>query len=141
MSYVPCRLSLVPRLFATSLPPDVVVLHTTTPRGGHVSLGTEVNVLRAAVEGARARGGLVLAQLNPAMPWTRGDALLSLDDVDAGVEVDVPLAAHAEGLPDETSLEIGRRVAARVPDGATLHAGIGAVPDAVLAGLRGHRAG
>jgi len=61
LSYVPCRLSLVPRLFATTLPPDVVVLHTTTPRDGSVSLGTEVNVLPAAVEAARGRGALVLA--------------------------------------------------------------------------------
>jgi len=61
LSYVPCRLSLVPRLFATTLPPDVVVLHTTTPRDGSVSLGTEVNVLPAAVEAARGRGALVPA--------------------------------------------------------------------------------
>lgn len=139
LSYVPSRLSLVPRLFATTLPPDVVVLHTTTPRDGSVSLGTEVNVLPAAVEAARARGGVVLAQLNPRMPWTSGDAVLPLDHLDAGVEVDAPLETHAAGEPDEISAEIGSRVAARVPDGATLQAGIGAVPDAALAGLLRHR--
>ena len=139
LSYVPSRLSLVPRLFATTLPPDVVVLHTTTPRHGSVSLGTEVNVLPAAVEAARVRGGVVLAQMNPRMPWTSGDAVLPLDRLDAGVEVDAPLATHTGGEPDETSHEIGSRVAARVPDGATLQAGIGAVPDAALAGLLHHR--
>jgi acyl-CoA hydrolase len=139
LSYVPSRLSLVPQLFATTLPPDVVLLHTTTPRGNSVSLGTEVNVLPAAVEEARRRGAVVLAQLNPRMPWTFGDAVLSLDDVDAGVEVDVPLVAHAGGPTDETSREIGLRVAGRVSDGATVQAGIGAVPDAALAGLTGHR--
>jgi acyl-CoA hydrolase len=138
LAYVPSRLSLVPRLFATTLLPDVVVLHTTTPRDGCVSLGTEVNVLPAAVEAARAGGGLVLAQLNPRMPWTSGDAELSLDHVDAGLEVDVPLAMHTAVTPDQTSIEIGQRVAARVPDGATLQAGIGAVPDAALAGLCRH---
>lgn len=139
LSYVPSRLSLVPRLFSTTLPPDVVVLHTTTPRGGSVSLGTEVNVLPAAVEAARARGGVVLAQLNPRMPWTSGDAVLPLDHLDAGVEVDEALEEHVGGESDETSCEIGTRVAARVPDGATLQAGIGAVPDAALAGLHRHR--
>jgi len=138
LAYVPSRLSLVPRLFATTLPPDVVLLHTTTPRGSSVSLGTEVNVLPAAVEEARRRGALVFAQLNPQMPWTFGDAVLSVDDIDAGVEVDVPLVAHAGGPIDETSREIGLRVAARVPNGATLQAGIGAVPDAALAGLTRH---
>ena len=32
LSYVPCRLSMVPRLFHGPLAPDVVVVHTTTPR-------------------------------------------------------------------------------------------------------------
>ncbi len=34
LDYLPMRLSLVPRLFATMRPPDVVLLHTSTPRGG-----------------------------------------------------------------------------------------------------------
>lgn len=140
LSYVPSRLSLVPRLFSTTLAPDVVVLHTTTPRSGSVSLGTEVNVLPAAVDAARARGGLVLAQLNPRMPWTSGDSVLPVEHIDVGVEADVPLVAHTpRGDADDAAREIGARVAARVPDGATLQTGIGAVPDAALAGLRGHR--
>ncbi len=139
LRYVPARLSLVPRLFATTLPPDVVVLHTTTPRRGRVSLGTEVNILPAAVEAVRARGGLVIAQLNPRMPWTTGDAELSLEHIDLGVEVDEPLALHHPAPPEATATAIGESVASLVPDGATLQAGIGAVPDAALAGLRRHR--
>jgi acyl-CoA hydrolase len=139
LSYVPSRLSLVPRLFATTLPPDVVVLHTTTPRGGAVSLGTEVNVLPAAVEAARLRGGLVVAQMNPRMPWTFGDAVLETEHVDVAVEVDEGLAVHDPLPVDATSAEIGARVAARVGDGATLQTGIGAVPDATLAALVGRR--
>ncbi len=57
LDYLPMRLSLVPRLFATVRPPDVVLLHTSTPREGKVSLGIEVNILAAAVEHVRARGG------------------------------------------------------------------------------------
>ena len=34
-------------------------------RAGKVSLGIEVNILPAAIEQARARGGLVIAQMNP----------------------------------------------------------------------------
>ena len=41
---------------------------------------------------------------------------------------------------DETSLAIGALVARRVPDGATMQMGIGAVPDAVLHGLLGRHA-
>jgi acyl-CoA hydrolase len=135
LSYVPSRLSLVPDLFRRALPPDVVLLHTTTPRGGRLSLGVEVNVLPAAVEAARARGGVVIAQANPRMPWTAGDAELDGALVDAYVEVDEPLRTHDGGTPDDASRAIGEQVSARVADGATLQLGIGAVPDAVLPGL------
>ena len=62
LRYFPCRLSLVPVLLATALPPDVVLLHTSAPADGTVSLGTEVNVLPAAIELVRSRGGLVIAK-------------------------------------------------------------------------------
>jgi acyl-CoA hydrolase len=135
LSYVPSRLSMVPTLFAGQLPPDAVVLHTTRPRGGRVSLGVEVNVLPAALEAVRRRGGVVVAQVNSHMPWTYGDAELDLDLVDVLVEADAELPhAPVTGI-DEASARIGELVAARVPDGATLQAGIGAVPDATLRGL------
>jgi acyl-CoA hydrolase len=135
LSYVPSRLSLVPRLFATTMPPDVVLVHTSLPAGGTVSLGTEVNILPGAIEAAKARGALVIAQMNPQMPYTFGDAVLPLDMVDYGVEVDEPLASPTALPLDDVSRAIGERVAARVSDGSTMQLGIGAVPDAVLHGL------
>jgi acyl-CoA hydrolase len=139
LSYVPCRLSMVPRLFHGPLAPDVVVVHTTTPRDGVVSLGLEVNVLPAAIEAARERGALVVAMLNPRMPWTFGDAEVSLEDVDLGVEVDAALTTHTARVPGDDARLIGSRVAAEIGDGATLQAGIGEVPDATIAGVLGRR--
>lgn len=140
LRYVPARLSMVPRLFADQLPPDLVVLHTTRPRDGRVSLGVEVNVLPAAIEACRRRGGLVVAQVNDRMPWTYGDAEIGLDQVDVLVEADVELPHAPVAVVDETSARIGALVAGRVADGSTLQAGIGAVPDATLRGL-GDRSG
>ncbi|HTW17692.1 MAG TPA: acetyl-CoA hydrolase/transferase C-terminal domain-containing protein [Nocardioides sp.] len=137
LRYVPARLSMVPRLFADRLPPDVVVLHTTRPRDGKVSLGVEVNVLPAAVEACRRRGGIVVAQVNARMPWTYGDAELDLDQVDVLVEADEEMPHAPRGVVDETSARIGALVSERVADGSTLQAGIGAVPDATLRGLVG----
>ena len=102
LRYIPSRLSQVPQLFTTTTPPDVVCLHTSAPSGGMVSLGVEVNILPAAIEAARARGALVLAQLNPAMPYTYGDAEIPLSSIDAALWVDRPLtdAAHpTQGHP------------------------------------------
>ncbi|GAB2726938.1 acetyl-CoA hydrolase/transferase family protein [Nocardioides pakistanensis] len=139
LHYIPSRLSLVPTLFEVANPPDVVLLHTSLPRDGKVSLGTEVNVLPAAIEAVRRRGGVVVAQTNRFMPYTFGDAEVSLEDVDVLFEADVALASPPPMRVDEASARIGELVAARVHDGATLQAGIGAVPDATLAGLRARR--
>jgi len=135
LRYFPCRLSLVPALLSEVLTPDVVLVQTSAPSDGTVSLGTEVNVLPAAIEAARAHGGLVIAQLNPRVPYTYGDSVLSCDAVDYAIEAEAPLASPAQRPLTETSAIIGDRVAALIRDGATLQVGIGAVPDAVLARL------
>ncbi len=139
LRYFPCRLSLVPVLLASALPPDVVLVHTSPPAGGTVSLGTEVNILPAAIEAAHARGGLVVAQVNPRMPYTYGDAVLATGEIDYAVEADAPLPSPAARPVPASSAVIGDRVAALVQDGATLQLGIGAVPNAVLAALTGRR--
>ncbi len=139
LAYVPSRLSMVPVLLRTALVPDVVVLHVSRPQRGRVSMGTEVNILPAAVDAARANGGLVIAVTNPHMPFTYGDGVLRLDEVDLVVELDVPLSSPGSHEPDALASSIGSRVAELVPEGATLQAGIGAVPDAALHSLIARR--
>jgi acyl-CoA hydrolase len=139
LEYIPARLSLVPRLLAGPYRPDVVVVHTSPPVDGRVSLGTEVNILPAALDAARSAGGLVVAQVNRRMPYTYGDGEISLDAIDVAVEVDVPLPSPAAATPDDTRNAIGERVAQLVADGATVQLGIGAVPNATTAGLTARR--
>ncbi|NKZ07615.1 acetyl-CoA hydrolase/transferase family protein [Actinomadura latina] len=139
LRYFPSRLSLVPNLLQESLPPDVVIVQTSTPRNGTVSLGIEVNILPAAVEAVRARGGLVIAQLNPRMPYTFGDAVMAVDEIDYAIESGEPLANPVPRPPGDVAREIGGRVARLVPERGTLQLGIGAVPDAVLASLLDRR--
>jgi acyl-CoA hydrolase len=139
LRYFPCRLSLVPVMLSTTLPPDVVLVQTSVPTGGSVSLGTEVNVLPAAIEAAQARGGIIIAQLNRWVPYTYGDAVLNLDDIDYAIEVDAPLPSPPSRPCTGASAAIGERVAALVGDAMTLQLGIGAVPDAVLAALTDRR--
>ena len=133
--YIPSRLSLVPVLFRDHYVPDVVLLHTSSRRHDTVSLGTEVNILPAAIESARAHGGLIIAQANPQMPYTYGDAQLYDSEIDYLVEVDEPLPTKpATKFTDETR-QIGDLIAARIGDGSTLQLGIGAIPDSVLGTL------
>jgi acyl-CoA hydrolase len=139
LDYLPMRLSLVPRLFATVRPPDVVLLHTSTPREGKVSLGIEVNILVAAVERVRARGGLVIAQLNPQMPHTLGDSELDQGLIDLAIEVEEDLPSPAIRPGHEHAEQIAELVAELIDDGSTLQLGIGQVPDATLRALASRR--
>ncbi len=139
LDYLPMRLSLVPRLFATIRAPDVVLLHTSMPRAGRVSLGIEVNVLVAAVERVRARGGLVVAQLNPRMPYTFGDSELDEELIDLAVEVEEELGSPAAVARDEQAERIAELVAELIEDESTLQLGIGQIPDATLRALAPRR--
>jgi acyl-CoA hydrolase len=139
LRYVPSRLSLVPVLFREPLRPDVVVVHVSRVVDGRVSLGAEVNVLPAAMEHCREAGGLLVAQVNDQMPYTFGDGEFDVDDFDMLVEASEPLTDLAPPVLDDLSQAIGERVAHRVPDGATVQLGIGAVPDASLPGVSQRR--
>jgi len=135
LEYLPVRLSLVPRLFDTLRPVDAVLIHTSVPRGGKVSLGIEVNILPAAIERVRARGGLIVAQVNPNMPYTFGDGEIAVDQIDLALEVDGPLQTHSPRPATEAEQVIGQHVAALADDGATLQLGIGQIPDVAAAEL------
>ena len=135
LSYYPSRLSMVPVLFQRTLPPDVVVLHCAPAIDGMLSMGIEVNILPAAVDACRARGGLVIAVINSHMPYTFGDSQISVEDVDLAVEIESELDDVHERVPDDESMVIAERLAAMIEDGSTLQMGIGAVPDSTLKSL------
>jgi len=136
--YVPIFLSEIPRLFDRGVMPlDVALIHVSPPdRHGYCSLGVSVDVARSAVRNART----LIAQVNPRMPRTHGEGFVHIDRFDAWVEVDEPLPeVDYAGRVGEVERAVGRHVAALIPDGATLQLGIGAIPDAVLNELHGHK--
>jgi acyl-CoA hydrolase len=139
LEYFPGRLSLVPRMIRTHTRPDLVVLHTSTPRAGLVSLGNEVNVLPAAIESARKHNGIVVAVANPLMPYTFGDSEIPLEDIDYLVELSESLRVKPKVEPTDIAKQIGQEIATRISDGSTLQLGIGAIPDAVLSALSTRR--
>ncbi len=116
--------------------PDCVLVHCAPPDArGYLSLGVSVGV---ALPAAR-RAPLVIAQVNPAMPRTLGNAFLHRSQVDAWVEVDEPLMPYPPTRVGEIERAIGRHVAGLVPDGATVQVGVGSIPQAVLEALVDHR--
>ncbi|RKR83589.1 acyl-CoA hydrolase [Mucilaginibacter gracilis] len=136
--YVPVFLSEIPQLFRRNiLPVDVALIHVSPPDvHGFCSLGTSVDIARAAVDMAKH----VVAQVNPLMPRTHGESFIHVDKIDAMVwhKADLPEVNYA----NETNAiveKIGYHVASLVEDGATLQLGIGSIPDQVLKNLTGHK--
>jgi acyl-CoA hydrolase len=137
VDYLPCFLSEIPSLFRSGQKKiDVAFLHVSPPdEHGYCSLGTSVDVTRAAFESAK----LVIAQVNPRMPRVFGDGIIPFDKIHFAVEVDEALPEVPVKILTEVERAIGSNVAGLVEDGATLQLGIGSIPDAVLAALDGHR--
>jgi acyl-CoA hydrolase len=135
--FIPVFLSEIPELIRSRrVRIDVALIQTSPPDAhGYVSLGVSVDVVRAAVDSAE----LVLAEINPNMPRTHGDSFLHVSRLHAMVPVNAPLLEHVSPAPGEVERAIGEHVARLVPNGATLQAGIGSIPDAALAALRQHR--
>lgn len=138
VEFVPARYFDVAATFNRGGPwaPDCVLVHCAPPdRRGYLSLGVAVGV---ALPAAR-QAPLVLAQVNPRMPRTLGNAYLHRSQIDAWVEVDEPLLEYPPPAITDVERAIGRQVAALIPDGATVQVGVGAIPQAVLEALADRR--
>lgn len=136
--YVPIFLSQIPQLFRQSiLPIDVAMIQVSPPDiHGYCTMGTSVDIARAAVDSAK----LVIAQVNPRMPRTMGDGFIHSSKIDAMVwhEDELPEMNYAD-RSNEITEKIGLNVASLVEDGATLQMGIGGIPDQVLKNLVNHK--
>jgi acetyl-CoA hydrolase len=135
--FTPCFLSEIPGLFKNGyLPLDVALIHVTPPdEHGFCSFGIEVGVTKTAAQSAR----VVIAEVNPNMPRTLGDAFIHVSKLTHIVPVDYELPEMSMGGPSELSQRIAKHIANLIPDGATLQMGIGGVPDAVLHELTNHK--
>ncbi len=124
--YTPILLSDVPKLFNSgSLPLDIALVQVTPPNAhGRVSLGISVDITRSAIDNA----SLVIAEVNPNMPWTHGDTTMEVVDLDILVPVDRPILERELHMPNEISRTIARAAAALIPNGSTIELGLGRVP-------------
>ncbi|MBZ5585682.1 MAG: 4-hydroxybutyrate CoA-transferase [Acidobacteriia bacterium] len=135
--YTPVFLSEIEDLIRSgALPIDVALLQCAPPdRHGYLSLGTSVDVTHAVVDRARH----IIVEINDRMPRTYGDTALHVSRVHAFTEASHPLVEYRNTEISETHRAIARRVAGLIPDGAVLQTGIGALPEAVLGLLGGHK--
>lgn len=127
----------VPQLFRDgTIDIDVAFINCSLPdKDGYVSFGVSADLTPSAVEVAK----IIIAQINPLMPFTYGDSVIHTSRLDAMVKVNDPLAETGDDTPNEKEMKIGRAIAEHIPDGAVLQVGIGTIPNAVLHSLSDHR--
>jgi acyl-CoA hydrolase len=130
---IPANISDISGLVSSGrLPIDVVLLQVSGPdETGRYNAGLGIEHLHAAIGRAR----LVIAQVNPELPWTHGDTAIE----PTAIDVLVPAAAPPIELPTRPAGRIDRAIADHVarliPDRATIELGLGAIPQAVTNAL------
>ena len=76
-------------------------------------------------------------EANPAMPRTFGRNQVHVSQIVGWTRADYPLVEVHPPAPTEADERIAALLAERIPDGATIQTGIGAIPNAILAALPG----
>ena len=132
---VPNNFSDVPRLMRDSTRCSLVLAAVAPPdRHGYFSLGCHAEYAAAMI-------GEVpfFVEVNPRMPRTFGENQVHLSQVAGWCEADYPLVELPPRPVRDTDRRIAELVAERIPNGATLQAGIGAIPNEVLGLLGTHK--
>jgi acyl-CoA hydrolase len=132
---VPNNFSEVPLLLRRTTKRSLVVVSTAPPdRHGYFSLGLSADYSAALIGEAP-----FFVEVNHRMPRTFGENQVHVSQIAGWCEADYELTPHPVRTGDALDARIADFVAERIPDGATLQAGIGAVPSLVLERLRDHR--
>jgi acyl-CoA hydrolase/GNAT superfamily N-acetyltransferase len=128
--YVPISLAQVPGLIGNGrVDVDVALIQVSPPdEHGYVSLGVSVDITRAAVEKAK----VVIAEVNPRMPFTLGESFVPIARLDKVVLVDHPVTEYRHPPATGVAEQIARYVARIIDDGSTLQVGLGRIPNEML---------
>ena len=131
---VPNHFSEMPALLRGSTRCSLVLAAASPPdRHGYFSLGTNADYIASMI----GRVSFYL-EVNERMPRTMGGNAVHISELAGWCHVDRPLVEVPPAVPGPDDHTIAGYIAERVPDGATLQVGIGAIPNAVLSALGDH---
>lgn len=134
--YLPCTLANLNVLIGKgqNFAPDVAIFKVRRhPHTGEYSLGLSVEALHTAIDQAQ----IVIAEVDPSMPYTQGQSLVDAQSIDFIIEENI-LPVYEHPAPDFDCLSPAeRRIGSLITehfirDGVTLQTGIGKIPDAVV---------
>ncbi|RAR56420.1 acetyl-CoA hydrolase [Paraburkholderia unamae] len=108
---------------------DVVLLQVSAPdRDGRYRLGHAYDLLAEALRHAR----VVIAEVHPAVPRTRGTCALRREQIDLLVPAQEAPLEMTPPVPSAIEEQIAHHVASLIEDRATLQVGLGGVAEATL---------
>ena len=132
---MPNHFSEVPDLLRHNTKCSLVIAAASPPnRHGYFSLGTNCDYTASLI----GRAPFFL-ESNKQMPRTFGGNQVHMSQIVGWTEVDYPLIEAHSIVPSAADETIAEMVAERIPNGATIQAGIGGMPNALLAMLKGHK--
>lgn len=115
---------------------DVLLLSVSEPNPlGEMSLGLAHEYLIPLID----RASVIIAEINPAVPFTYGARLLKLEECSAIIESHAEVPELPSRAPNPNEIRIASHVADLIQDGATLQTGIGSLPDAIMSSLKSRR--
>jgi acyl-CoA hydrolase len=114
-----------PLVIAAASPPD---------KHGYFSLGVSADYTASFIGRAR-----FFLEVTEHMPRTFGRNQLHVSQVVGWCRSDRPLVSVPPAATTDIDAEIAAFVAERVPNGATIQTGIGAIPNAIMRSLSNHR--
>ncbi len=135
LDLVPAHFSEVYALMAGRANDPLVVAAASPPdQHGFCSLGVSADYVASFIGRAR-----FFLEVTDAMPRTFGRNQLHVSQLEGWCESDRGLVEVAPKQPSAIDCTIGDLVAERIPNGATIQTGIGAIPNAIMASLADHR--
>ena len=130
---MPNHFSEVPDMLRRHTKCSLVIAAASPPnRHGYFSLGTNCDYTASLI----GRAPFFL-EANPQMPRTFGANQVHISQVVGWSQVDYPLVEAHAVVPTEKDHAIAALVAERIPDRATIQAGIGGMPNALLGDAQG----
>ncbi len=130
---MPCYYRDIPGLFTQYVDVDYFVAAVSPmDKHGYFSMSTVGSASQALLHKAKH----IIVEVNKNLPRALNSPMVHISQIDGLYENHVPLVCLPKAEIDETSKTIGGLIAERIPDGATLQLGIGAVPDAVGLALK-----
>ena len=132
---VPAHFSEVYQIMRSRMDEPLVVAAAAPPdRHGYFSLGVSADYTSSFIGRAR-----FFLEVTEHMPRTFGRNQLHMSQVEGWCRSDRPLVTVSPAVTTSIDDTIAGYVAERVPNGATIQTGIGAIPNAIMSALHDHR--